>query len=260
MTRRLVANTTAILVKGTDIIRVTVKSADAALAARIANGYGAALENYYLSQSTSRDSAAKSFLEKKVEELKAKLDSSERQLVEQRRRIGLSVEGQDSSGRTLTLLTNRLVDAKAQLEFARIQRQQVRSAVGNQSESAVSFAEETSGGLPLSVSGLKYVGTAYEYLPLVDTNEVVQRRKEQVQEAKRKIEELDNRYGRRHPRVIDAESNLSTLTRELDRQIGNVISGIESQYDVALSQVRSWRQTFVGSNPANLKRVPAQRP
>jgi capsular exopolysaccharide synthesis family protein len=73
----------------------------------------------------------------------------------------------------------------------------------------------------------------------VDTNEVVQRRKEQVQEAKRKIEELDNRYGRRHPRVIDAESNLSTLTRELDRQIGNVISGIESQYDVALSQVRS---------------------
>lgn len=63
---RLLGRTSAVLLRNTDIVRITVKSADPELAARIANGYGLALQNYYQIQSTSRDSAAKEFLGKKL--------------------------------------------------------------------------------------------------------------------------------------------------------------------------------------------------
>jgi uncharacterized protein involved in exopolysaccharide biosynthesis len=75
---KLVSNTSAAVLKRTDLVRITVKSADPALAARIANGYGAALEQYYLAQSASRDRSAQEFLAAKVDELKRSLISLSR--------------------------------------------------------------------------------------------------------------------------------------------------------------------------------------
>ena len=202
-----------------------------------------ALKEFYLEQSTNRDSDARQFLEDKVTELKQKLDNSEQELLRERRRVGLSGDGGDSSGQTIALLNSRLVDAKAQFELARIQWNQVRSIRGSTSPASlddVTFSEVRAGASSdTSIVSFEYVGTPYELLPIVDSNPVVQRRKQEVQESLRIVEELDNRYGIKHPRVIDAQSNYQTSTRNLDRQIANVISSVESQYQVSQRQVAS---------------------
>ena len=229
--------------KNTELLKVSVDSRDSELAPRIANTYAKALKDFYLEQSTNRVSDARQFLEAKVSELKQKLDDAEQDLLRERRRVGLSGDGGDTSGQTIALLNSRLVDAKAQLELARIQWNQIRSIRSSTSTAqsdAVTFSEVRANATIVTPSvSFEYIGTPYELLPIVDSNPVVQQRKQEVQQSLRIVEELDNRYGIKHPRVIDAQSNYQTSAQNLDRQIANVISSVESQFQVSQRQVAS---------------------
>ena len=233
MVRKLMSRTRVTPLKQTNLVKVSVDGIDRELASRIANGIGQAYTRFYLEQSAGKNSEAREFLEVKVAELKAKLDESEQQLLSERRRVGLSGDGGDISGQTIALFNSRLVDAKTNYEDARIQWDEVQQAGGGSGDTVV-FGEVGS-----TVGNLTYVGTAYELLPIVDSNPAVQRHKQQVQEAQRTLEELDNRYGAKHPRVIDARSNLETTTRNLDRQIGNVVASVEKRFLSSQRQVQS---------------------
>ncbi len=240
---KLMRSVYVVPLKNTDLVKVSIESRDSKLAQEIANTYAVALKEFYLEQSTNRDRDARQFLENKVSELKQKVDDSEQELLRERRRVGLSGDGGDISGQTIALLNSRLVDAKAQFELARIQWNQIRSIRGSSSPISlddVSFSEVRAGASSdTSIVSFEYVGTPYELLPIVDSNSVVQRRKQEVQQALRLLEELDNRYGIKHPRYIDAQSNYQTSARNLDRQIANVISSVENQYQVSQRQVAS---------------------
>ena len=237
MARRLMSRTTVIALKNTNIVRVSVDGMDRELATELANGIGQTYTQLFLEQTAGKNTAAKQFLEGKVADLKLKLEESEQQLLRERRNLGLSGDGNDISGQTITLFNSRLVDAKTRFEEARIQWDEVRQAEGGVSRS-VTFSEEGNGS-GLSTAEFEYVGSAYEVLPVVDTNSLVQRQKQLVQEAQKQLEELDNRYGDKHPRVIDARSDLQANLRNLDRQIGNVVASVEKQYLAAQRQVQS---------------------
>ena len=240
---KLMRSVNVVPLKNTDLVKVSIESRDSKLAPEIANTYAVALKEFYLEQSTNRDRDARQFLKNKVSELKQKVDDSEQELLRERRRVGLSGDGGDISGQTIALLNSRLVDAKAQFELARIQWNQIRSIRGSNSLADlndVSFSEVRAGASrDASIVSFEYVGTPYELLPIIDSNSVVQRRKQEVQQSLRLLEELDNRYGIKHPRYIDAQSNYQTSARNLDRQIANVISSVESQFQVAQRQVAS---------------------
>ena len=231
--RQLMGRTTVAALKQTNIVKVSVAGADRVLAAEIANGIGRAYTSFYLEQSAGKNKDAKRFLEAKVADLKLRLDQSEQELLRERRRVGLSGDGGDISGQTIALFNSRLVDAKTNFENSRIQWEEVQQAEGRVS-GYVTFSEAGTTGEKYT-----YVGTAYELLPIVDSNPLVQRQKQLVQEAQRQLEELDNRYGERHPRVVDAVSNLRATTGNLDRQIGNVVASVEKQFLAAQRQVRS---------------------
>ena len=231
--RQLMNRTKVTPLKQTNLVKVSVDGVDRELASRIANGIGQAYIRFYLEQSAGKNSDAKEFLEKKVTDLKGKLEESEQQLLRERRRVGLSGDGGDISSQTIALFNSRLVDAKTNFEEARIQWDEVRQAEGSYTNT-VTFGEVDN-----PIGNFTYVGTAYEVLPVVDSSAAVQRHKQLVQEAQRKLEELDNRYGEKHPRVIDARSNLQTATRNLDRQIGNVVASVEKRYIASQRQVQS---------------------
>lgn len=231
--RKLMKQTSVTALKQTNLVRVSVEGVDRVLASRLANGYGQAYIRFYLEQSTEKNSEAKNFLRDKVADLKGKLEESEQRLLRERRRVGLSGDGGDISVQTITLFNSRLVDAKTKFEEARIQWDEVRQVNRGVNVSVLPEALNDP-----SVQ-LNYLGTGYELLPVVDSSPMVQRQKQLLQEAQRLVEELDNRYGDRHPRVIDAKSNLRTTARNLDRQIGNVVSAVEKRFIAAQRQVRS---------------------
>lgn len=234
MARSLMGRTSIFPVKNTNLVKVSVEGVDRVLATKIANSIGNGYIDFFIEQSNSRNSDAKEFLQSKVDELKVKLDASEQALLAARRSAGISGDGGDFANQTIALFRNRLVDAKTQLEVARIQWNEVRS-VGGTSGGDVTFGIEGEEDF----SGYQYVGTAYEVLPVVDSNAIVQRNKQSMQEAKRVLGELSNRYGAKHPRVIDANSNYQTALGNLDRQIANVIASVEKDFLAAQGQVRS---------------------
>ncbi|MEM7256204.1 MAG: polysaccharide biosynthesis tyrosine autokinase [Pseudomonadota bacterium] len=234
MIRKLMGRTSVTSLRQTNLVKVSVEGVDRELATKIANGIGSGYTDFFIEQSNSRNKEAKEFLQSKVDELKVKLEESEQRLLEARRSAGISGDGGDFANQTIALFRNRLVDAQTKLEIARIQWEEVQQA-GGASPSTVTFGVEGEEDL----AGFQYVGSGYEVLPVVDSSPLVQRNKEGMQEARRVLGELSNRYGEKHPRVIDARSNYRTALSNLDRQIANVVSSVEKQYLAARGQVRS---------------------
>lgn len=234
MARRFSARSKIYAVKGTSLIRISVDGIDKQMAANVANGAAEIYIQSFLDQTSGRNTRAKEFLLEKVNEFKINLDQSEQSLLEQRRQYGIQGDGGDQTKQTLSLLNGRLLDAKARLEAARIQWNEVQS-VGGASDGQVVLTEVSGSG---PIAG-EYVGSAYETLSIVDSNVLVQQRKQRVQEAQRVLDELDNRYGQKHPRVVDATSNLKVAVENLDQQIGNVISSVEKKFLAVRGEVNS---------------------
>ena len=247
--RRLMNNTSVLPLKKTNLVQVSVDGIDRELSTRIANTIGKEYVDFFADQSNSKNSEARVWLEEKVADLKQKYDSAEQRLLTERQNRGIAGDGSTSTGQTIAMFTSRLVDAKTSLEDARIEWDEVRrirDAVGSNNVPAANGRSEVSfdvvGAEPepvAAVSNFQYVDSAYENLTAVDSNGAVQRERQQVQEAERQLEELNNKYGVKHPLVIDATSNLNTAMSNLDRQIGNVVSTVENRFRAASRLVRS---------------------
>jgi capsular exopolysaccharide synthesis family protein len=234
MARRFSARSKIYSVKGTSLLKISVDGIDRKKATEVANGAAEIYIQSFLDQTTGRNARAKEFLKEKVDEFKVKLDNSEQMLLDERRKYGIQGDGGDLTKETLTLLNRRLLDAKARLEAARIQWNEVRNVPAGGTGEVV--LTEVNG--PTPVTG-KYVGTGYETLSIVDSNPSVQQRKQRMQEMQRVLDELNNRYGEKHPRVVDATSNLAVAVKNLDRQIGNVLSSVEKNFLAAQGEVNS---------------------
>ncbi len=248
MVRKLMERTSVFPLKQTNLVKVSVEGVDRELATTIANGIGYGYVSLFLDQTDGKNIEAREFLEGKVADLKQQYESAEQLLLSERQRLGIAGDGRNTIGETIAMFTSRLVDAKTSLEDARIewdQVREVRSVVGSGSSGGeVSLVED--GAALTSTGNYQYVDTAYENLSVVDSNPLVQRDKERVQEARRALRELGNRYGAKHPRVVDANSNLATATNNLDRQIGNVVSSVENKFISA--------RRLVGSIQADINR------
>ena len=234
MVQKLMGRTNVVALKQTNLVKVSVDGVDRVLATKIANGIGTGYIQYYIDQSDARNKESKDYLQSKVDELKVKLEDSEQQLLTARREVGIGGDGSDYVNATIAQFNSRLVDAKTSLEVARIQWNEVRNAGGGANTQI--FLQEQGAE---DFSSYQYVGTPYELLPVVDSSPTVQRNKQLMQESRRQLDELLNRYGSKHPRVIDAQSNYQTATRNLDRQIANVVSSVEKSFLAAQGQVRS---------------------
>ena len=250
MVRKLMKNTSVFPLKQTNLVKVSVDGVDRELATKIANGIGYGYVSFFLDQTDGKNVEQRNFLEGKVAELKQQYESAETLLLSERQRLGIAGDGSNTIGQTIAMFTSRLVDARTSLEDARIEWDQVRALRGSVNNasigSEVSLVENGSEFELPSTSNYQYVDTAYENLAVVDSNPLVQRDKQRVQETRRELRELGNRYGAKHPRVVDATSNLTTATDNLDRQIGNVVSSVENRFISA--------RRLVGSIQADINR------
>ena len=244
MVRKLMGRTSVSPLKQTNLVKVSVEGVDRELATKIANGIGYGYVSFFLDQTDGKNNQNREFLEEKVADLKQQYESAEQLLLSERQRLGIAGDGSNTIGQTIAMFTSRLVDAKTALEDARIEWDQVRDVRGSigstsSSRSEVSLFEDGVEEQQAPLGNYQYVDTAYENLAVVDSNPLVQRDKQRVQETRRELRELGNRYGAKHPRVVDATSNLNTATGNLDRQIGNVISSVENKFISARRLVRS---------------------
>lgn len=203
-------------VRKTKLVNISFESPDPVFAALVANTVAEQYIESYLDAKLEMTSKASRWLNERLGDLKAVLDTSESRLIAYKEANGL-VDVDGSVGR---LNEQELLLATAELA-------QARSDLSSQSD------------LYREVQNLSDTPSLLETIPAIQADPIVQRVKIEQGQAQRSLDELRNRYGERHPRVVDAMSQLDTLNSTLQNQLVRVAENISKDYQLTRQRVTS---------------------
>lgn len=200
-------------VRLSQLVRIGFESPDPALAARVANAIAEAYIRADLDARLRMTQTASTWLGEQLEQLRSKLEASERRLQAYRDSAGLvssrgSAEG--GNARQLEELSQRLVQARV----ARAQVEQVYAQLR--------------------------AGTADRMnVPTVFNNPSVARAREAEGAAQRKLAEVRQRVGSSHPAYLSAVAELEAARADHHRQTDAVVASVEREYEVAKGTERA---------------------
>jgi capsular exopolysaccharide synthesis family protein len=217
---------------GTKLIRIQVAAGEPQLAADIANEFAEVYIESHLEAKLEVTQKASAWLSDRLGSLRQTLRESEQVLQNFREREQLIDTGDVRSIDVAELeqLTQSLVEATRTKNDARALYNQISQS-------------------KLSVDRMLA-------LPVVSNNSLVQNLIESRATAKRLVAELGDRYGKKHPRMVSALSDLSQVEGELKTQVDNVARGLNASYLAAQDAERELRRqiTNVKSRLQNVSR------
>jgi succinoglycan biosynthesis transport protein ExoP len=196
------ANTIIAPIRFSSIINVRYNSPNPAMAATIANSIA---ENFVQSNLTRRFEAAayaRQFLQNRLNQVRAKLEESERKAVAYAQDQGIiklkSGEGKDAPEQSL--IANQLGELSGQLSIARAQRAQAEAQ----------YRAGTSG----SIAAQQLVNPAVNAL------------RQQRAELQGQLSKLQSDFGPEYPQVVALRSQIAELDRQIGIEQGRVSSGV----------------------------------
>ena len=200
--------------KNTKLVRITFFSPDPEFAATAANTIASEYIEIGLDTRREVKSQASDWMDIRTVELKEKLEESEQTLLSFKKDNGLI----DLNGDVARLNEQELLLDTSELAEARRELSSARNVFNEIQRLKVSAPE------------------LLETLPAVQNDVLVRSVKTDYGESLRQLSELKNRYGDKHPRIVDAESQLESLRNILDGHINRVVTTIENE--VQLQQQR----------------------
>lgn len=209
-------------VRRTQLVKISFESPDAELAALVANTVGDTYIESYLDAKMEMTEKAAEWLSDRLGGLQLKLHAAETRLIEFREEHQLI----DVAGTVGKLNEQQVTIATTELSLARRQLAEVES-------------------LYREVQRLKKNSPELlDAIPAVQQDQLVRTFKIEQDQQQRELDELSNRYGAKHPKIVDARSRLDVVTQSLNRQIDRVISSIKSDFDIANQKVASLSRTL----------------
>jgi len=203
-------------VRKTKLVNISFESADPVLAARVANTVGQQYITAYLDSKLEMTNKAQEWLGERLGTLKTQLDEAEDRLIAFKQENGLvDVDGGVArlNEQQLLLLTAELAQARSELASAR------------------DIARE--------VTRVQDQPDLLQSIPAIQADALVQGVRIQQGTAQRELDELRNRYGDRHPRVVDAIGRLASLDNTLQGHIRRVIGTVQKDLQLAEQRVAS---------------------
>jgi len=202
------------LLRNSYLVKITFESPDPELAALIPNELADIYIENDLESRLEMTQKATSWLTTRLEGLRSKLEQSEKALQTYMEKNELvDAEGVKSVATDqLSNTSANLIEAKRRLAELSVVYRQVQ-ALKKQ---------------PIS---------SYESIPEILSNPLVQRLKEIELDKEREISELSKRYGRKHPDMIAAQSELDSAKANTATQIRKVVEGIRHNYEAAQQNV-----------------------
>ncbi len=218
-------------IRKSQLVKISVDMHDRKLAAQAANALG---HNYISSQLDAEMEAsitATNWMNERLVELKNNLQESENKLQAFKDKEGLiDVDGIVTvTADELSAINNRLVDARAKLAEIQSQHQQVKSID-------------------------KADWQKLSSMPAVLSNRLIQQFKTEEARAKAKVDELSKRYGKRHPTMQAALSELASAQASLKSQVEQVVASIKRQYQIASANVWSLKRS-VETNKSEIQDI-----
>ena len=200
------------------IINISYLNEDPVLAADVVNAISEAYIEFGLESRLSQIKDTAEWLSEQLEELRLTLQESEDKLRNFRLTQNLmDTEQQERLANTqLQTLNTELVRAQTQLSQAQELYAQVTQA-------------ERSGGDYRSIG------------PVLQSNTIRDLVREEAT-LNRKVQELSERYGEKHPKMIAARSDLASAQVNLDREAAKIVENIKNEYRAAQTQERNVRE------------------
>jgi len=193
-------------IRSTQLVNVSFESSDPKLAALVANTVGEVYIENQMRAKMGITQQASTWLNTRLSQLRIQLDGSEARLQSYREQQKLvDIEG------IAGLATQELEQISQQLIVARNEK--------NNLESINRVIREYGN------NNLELLGS----MPEITSHRVIQDVKREVILVERKLSDLGEVYGPKHPKMISANAELATVKSNLDKQIKGLITGIEKE-------------------------------
>ncbi len=209
-------------VRNTQLVKVSFESSDPKLAALVANTVGETYIEQNLTSQMDMTSKAAGWLTTRLFDLRIRLDDSEKRLQEYRESENLI----DTSG-VLGLVSNELEQTSRQLGVARLERNKLLGIVKVINE--------------YGRDNIELLGTISE----ITSQNVIQNVKKSLINVELKVSELREVFGPKHPKMIAAEAELSTVKANLNNQIKRLVRGVEKELASSEQNVQSLEAELV---------------
>jgi capsular exopolysaccharide synthesis family protein len=201
-------------VRKTQLVNISFESEDPKFAAKVANAVGEVYIENHMTAKMGVTQKAAGWLNTRLSDLRIRLDESEGKLQAYREKENLiDVEG------VVGLLTKELEQTANQLVVSRNDK--------NKLESIMRVINEY-GRNDLS---------RLESIPEITSHKVIQDVKKEVVSSERKVSELSQVYGFKHPKMIAAKAELATVKSNLSKQVRSLVTGIEKEVKTSQSNV-----------------------
>ena len=209
--RRFQGQLTVEPVRLSQLVRVSFDSYDTELAARVANTVAEAYIESDLEARYQMTQKASDWLSGRMRGLREKVEASEKALQQYREKeriVEAKGIAQSGASKQLEQLTTALVEARQRRNETENKYNQIRGIRGASA-------------------------SAYESVPAVVSNQLVGSLRVAEGEAEKKLSEFSNRYGKEHPRMMQAEAELRAARENTRRAIETVVASITKEYEVA---------------------------
>lgn len=191
----------------TYLLLVSYRSPDPHLAADVANGIaGSYLEHTYNLRVRSSTNLA-SYMEKELEELKAKMEASTHRLLEFERELNV-INPEEKTN----IVSSRLLQLNT--EYTNAQADRVRKEAAFNSVHGGSFA-----AAQVSTQG-----------------EALKKLAERLNELQEKFAEVQGHYGANHPEYKKAAAQLNEVALQVERARANIAQRVESEFREAVNR------------------------
>ncbi len=204
------------------LIKVHFESHDRDLSAAVANAVADTYIENDLEARYLMTQKAGEWLSSRLAGLKEKLAQSEKALQDFRERERIV----DTKGMALSGITKQLEDMTRSMVESRMKRAEAESAYNQ-------------------VKALRASpNPQFDSLPAVVKNPLVARLKETEADSEKKVAELSKRYGKEHPKMVQAEAELKTAKENTRRQVENVVQGLTKEYEAARANEQSQERSM----------------
>ncbi len=203
------------LVRLSQLVKISFDAESPQLAAQIAN---AVADEYITNDLDSRyklTRQASGWLQEQLTAMRNKLNESEKVLQDYREKEGIvdiKNSAQSGAGRQIDEVMGRLVEARMKRAEAENAYMQIKTAPK---------------------------GTDLSSLPSVLRNPIVAEAKRAEAFAERKLSEMTQRYGKEHPKYLQAEGELDSARDNLKRQVEAIVASVIREYEVARGTERT---------------------
>jgi len=213
---RFLGRLTVVPVKRTKLVKISFESPDPEFAALVANTVGEQYIFAYLDSRMELSNKLSTWTNNQLVSLKEDLDNAEVRVLEFKQTNGLvDVNGsvQRLNEQEMSIYTNELATVRSELSDASDLRREIQSYNGD----------------------IRLLET----VPAVQLDPIVRDIRIDMGQQQRELDELSNRYGPRHPIIVDATSRLDSLQRNLEVNIERVVASVDKEYTLLSQRLAS---------------------